>query len=162
MKNKHWCYQISKIVFSKIYFGILKINKFLMNIWLDNWRSVFDVVKGLHYSNNSNSTSFFGPIVERKKIINSQEIWSRCQNNVENAAWHFSFPFEEKIVQESEKSQIGKKAVAIIILEKIEIKRREDFRVQTENSFLHFPGIFYIGLHPFSSYFNPLNVQTIF
>ena len=65
-------------------------------------------------------------------------------------------------MQESEKSQIGKKAVAIIILEKIEIKRREDFRVQTENSFLHFPRIFYIELHPFSSYFNLLNVQIIF
>ena len=61
IKNKHWCFQISKIVSQKNYFGILiyilswkhlfeiyfrllrrnnklKINNFLTNIWRNNWR----------------------------------------------------------------------------------------------------------------------------
>ena len=73
IKNQHWCFQISKIVSQKYYFGILiyilswkhlfeiyfrllrrnnklEINNFLTNIWRYNWRSVFDVVKGLRYN----------------------------------------------------------------------------------------------------------------
>ena len=127
---------------------LLGISLFLSRKKLFRLCLTFSTVKTLWPSQNLPiEMEVFWPHCETKKIINSQEIWSRCQNNVENAAWHFSLPFEEKIVQESEKSQIGKKAVAIIILEKIEIKRREDFRVQTENSFLHFPRIFYIGLN---------------